>query len=78
MAAMRTACSESAPLRQPADQWPGFDRKVLMPIRITCRAKWRDRREVVEKQGLDALWAAYPKASYTDKNENPRVLCGSI
>lgn len=49
-----------------------------MPIPITRRAKRLERREDIEKQELDAFGAVYPKASYADKRESLRVLCGSI
>lgn len=49
-----------------------------MPIRIICRAKWCDRREYPESQGVKSSLAEYLKASYTDSNEETRILCGSI
>lgn len=49
-----------------------------MPINITRRSKWRDRREGIDKQELGVLWVAYQKASFMDKEAIPRVLGGSI
>jgi len=49
-----------------------------MPIRITRRAKWKDNRQSLERKRLIAPLAGYPKASYTGRNEEARLLCGSI
>ena len=50
----------------------------LMLIRITRRAKWQDRKQDIEIHGVGAFEAGFPRASYKDRNEESRVLCGSI
>ncbi len=39
-----------------------------------CSGQW----QLVEGVGLIALSREHPEASYMDKNENTRILCGSI
>ena len=48
--------------------------KVLMPIRITRRNKWNERREGFEPEGLSASLAGHPKASYMDSKDELRIL----
>lgn len=61
-----------------AARWTGFDREVLMPIRITCPNKCLNGRQVIESTGLMAPSAADPKVSYTGTKTQFRILCGSI
>jgi len=49
-----------------------------MPTRTTRRAKWKDKRQSLERKRLIAPLVGYPKASYMGKNEEARSLCGSI
>jgi len=47
-------------------------------IRTTCRAKWVAKRQTMERRRLIVALAEHPKASYTDRNEDSRILCGAI
>ena len=59
-------------------RWIGFEKEVLMLIRIACPDKWRDQRQVIQRKSFIVPLAGNPKASYTDNKANPRILCGSI
>ena len=49
-----------------------------MPIRIRCRAKLLDSRQVIKCEGLNTPSARNPKACYTDRKPELRILCGSV
>jgi len=58
--------------------WTGYEGEVLMPIRITLRAKGLDARQLPEGNKLIATLAKLPKAFYRGTNEEARLLYGSI
>ena len=49
-----------------------------MPIRIRCRNKSLERQQVIERIGFIVSSASNPKASYTERKQELRILCGSI
>lgn len=49
-----------------------------MPIRISCLDKVSDGQQVVERNGFIAPSVTNPKASYTGRQQEFRILCGSI
>jgi hypothetical protein len=53
-------------------------KKVLMPIRISCRDKSLNRVQLVEYTGINTFLTSDPKASYTDRKTKLRILCGSV
>ena len=61
-----------------ATPWTGFENEVLMPTRITCRNECRNRRQTIVRKGFSVPSVVNPKASYTGRNEEIRILCGSI
>jgi hypothetical protein len=61
-----------------AAQGAGCEKQVLMPIRITCHDKCSDRRKLVEMIDFIMPSKESREASYTDRNEDSRILCGSI
>ena len=58
--------------------WTGYEREVLMPIRIKLRAKGLDARQLPEANKLIATLEELPKAFYQGTNEEARILYGSI
>jgi len=61
-----------------ATPWTGLGQEVLMPIRITHPHKWLSPRQETEGTGFTASSVRYAKASYTDRTQEARILCGSI
>ena len=49
-----------------------------MPIRIRCRDKPPDRQQAIESKGINTLSVKNPKACYTDRKPELRILCGSV
>ena len=49
-----------------------------MLICITRRAKRKDRPQSLERRRLIAPLVGYPKTPFTSRNEETRILCGSI
>jgi len=49
-----------------------------MPIRITCRNKWPDGQQVVERRVFSTLRQEIGRLSYTDNIQDYCILCGSI
>ena len=58
--------------------WKGFEKEVLMPIRITCRYKRLTQRQLVAGVGFIVPSREYREASYTGTSENSRILYGAI
>ena len=56
----------------------GFEKGILMLIRITCRNKWLNQRQIIERTGFIVPLAGNPKASYTARKVIPRILCGPL
>ena len=52
--------------------------EVFMLIRITYRDKCLDEQKVIERTDFIVPLTGYPKASYTGKKRELRILCGSI
>ena len=50
----------------------------FLPIRISCCDKMLDRRQHIENKGIRASSFGNPKASYTGRKPELRILCGSI
>ncbi len=55
-----------------------FEGKVLMLIRIAYRDKCLAGQKVNEGHNLIVPLTGYLKASYADRKEEFRILCGSI
>jgi hypothetical protein len=53
-------------------------KELLMPIRITRRAKGAGKRQDTEKRNLNATFGDFRMGSYTGRKEEIRILCGSI
>jgi hypothetical protein len=53
-------------------------REVIMPIRLSCRDKLRNRVQLVEYEEVNTLLASDPKASYMDRKTHFRSLYGSV
>jgi hypothetical protein len=64
--------------RKALARWTAFDQEVLMPIRTTWRPKWLQETQVAEQTGLIMPSREDPRVSYGDRNEDSRILCGSI
>ncbi|HUW19152.1 MAG TPA: hypothetical protein VMW16_07620 [Sedimentisphaerales bacterium] len=58
--------------------WTGFEKGVLMLTRITCPNKWMDDRQAIDDKSFSAPLAGNSKASYMVRNDQSRILCGSI
>jgi hypothetical protein len=51
---------------------------VQKTIRITCHHKRLEERQVIARTGFRASLVSDPQVSYRGKNQEFRVLCGSI
>jgi len=49
-----------------------------MPIRIRCRDKPPDRQQAIESKGVNMYSVKNPKAFYTDRKPEIRILSGSV
>jgi hypothetical protein len=68
-----------APVMQAvAARWMGFEKGLLMSIRITRRDKRLRQRQLIAGTGFISPSRVNPVVSYTDRNEDSRILCGSI
>ena len=54
------------------------EKRVLMPIRITPRAKWPKKMLLFDIQRVVTPDEGFPEASYTGRYKERRVLCGYI
>ena len=61
-----------------AAQGAGYEKEVLMPIRITCRDKCSDRPKLIELIGFLMRSKEDREASYRGANADSRILCGSV
>jgi hypothetical protein len=70
--------SSTEGLRACAVPWTGFEKEVLMLIRITCRNKMLIGHNTIDSIGFITFSTGTPKASYTGREEEIRILCGSV
>jgi hypothetical protein len=54
------------------------DKEVIMPIRISCHDKLLNSVQLIESTGINTPPANNPKACYTDRKTQLRILCGSV
>jgi guanylate kinase len=52
--------------------------RIIMPVRVTCRDKRLDDEQVTERMSFIAPSARHAKASYTDRKQEVRILCGVV
>lgn len=65
-------------LRVYAAQWTGYDRKIVMLIRIRRLNKRPSPHKETERTGFITPSMRYLEASYADRKQDTRILYGSI
>jgi len=69
---------EASSVSQSKAQWMGHEKRGLMPIRLTQRAKWPNQRQSFHVQRFVTPSEGFPMASYMGRNKDPCIVCGCI